>query len=249
MIKINYLPLIITSIAGLSTTLGTIFIFFKIKKQYTNKFITFCLSLSLIIMIYISIFDLIPTAFINIIKSRSITFTILGLIFFTGIGILLTNIISNIKITQNNLYKLGIISMISLILHNIPEGIITYITSINDISIGIKIAISIMLHNIPEGICIAVPIYFGTHSKKRAIIYTLIAGLSEPVGGLLFYLIFKSLLSPIFIYITMYIVSGIMVSLAINKIFPEAKKYREDKYIMLGFISGIFLITFMHIFL
>jgi len=55
-------PLIISSIAGLSTILGAFVIFFQWKTENINKFITFALSLSLIIMIGISITELIPEA-------------------------------------------------------------------------------------------------------------------------------------------------------------------------------------------
>jgi len=53
-------PLLISTIAGLSTVLGSIVIFFKLKEKQINKFISFCLSFSLAIMIGISITDLIP---------------------------------------------------------------------------------------------------------------------------------------------------------------------------------------------
>ena len=56
------IPLLISSIAGLSTVLGALVIFFKIKKQNISKFITFCLSFSLSVMICISITDLIPNS-------------------------------------------------------------------------------------------------------------------------------------------------------------------------------------------
>lgn len=60
------MPLLISSIAGLSTVLGSVVIFKKWKREQINKFITFCLSLSLIIMIGISITELIPEASLSI---------------------------------------------------------------------------------------------------------------------------------------------------------------------------------------
>ena len=54
------IPLLISSIAGFSTMLGSIVILFKLKEEKYNKFITLSLSFSMAIMIGISIFDLIP---------------------------------------------------------------------------------------------------------------------------------------------------------------------------------------------
>ena len=81
--------------------------------------------------------------------------------------------------------------MIAMIIHNIPEGIATFITTNNDITLGISLAIAIALHNIPEGISIALPIYYSTNKKKKAIFYTLISGISEPFGAILAFLFLK----------------------------------------------------------
>ncbi len=84
--------------------------------------------------------------------------------------------------------------MIVLILHNLPEGIATFLSSYHNTSLGIKLSIAIMLHNIPEGISIAVPIYYATKNrKKKAIKATLLSGLSEPVGALLAFVFLKKI--------------------------------------------------------
>ena len=57
------IPLLISTLAGLSTLIGALLTFLNIKKSQYNKFITFCLAFSISIMIGISIFDLIPESF------------------------------------------------------------------------------------------------------------------------------------------------------------------------------------------
>ena len=52
-------PLTLSTLAGLSTLIGAIFIFFKIQDKNLNKFISFCLAFSISVMITISILDLI----------------------------------------------------------------------------------------------------------------------------------------------------------------------------------------------
>ena len=80
-------PLFLSLIAGLSTVLGSVFIFLKIKK--VGEFIVFSLSFSLGIMTLISIFDLIPSSFLTIINNYGMYF---GFIIFidalTQIGLL-----------------------------------------------------------------------------------------------------------------------------------------------------------------
>lgn len=241
------IPLLISLIAGLSTTLGSIIIFLKIKQKNINKFIAFCLSLSLIVMILISVGELIPVSLRNILISYKYPLSIFLIIFIPIISLVAIQAIDKISNSTNNLYKLGILNMIVLMLHNMPEGIITFLSSINDPVLGIKLCIAIMLHNIPEGIAIAVPIYYGTGSKGKAIGMTLISGLSEPLGALLTYLIFKNFITANVLNIVLLFVGAIMIILSINKLYPEASKLNEPKYISLGMLFGFALITILEV--
>ena len=47
------------------------------------------------------------------------------------------------------------------------------------------LTLAITLHNIPEGMSISVPILHATGSKKKAILYTALSGITEPIGALL----------------------------------------------------------------
>ncbi len=242
---------LITTIAGLSTLIGVIFIFIKVKN--INRFLSISLSFSSIVMILISIFDLIPDSFFYLFLKYKFLGIIISFISFI-IGIILikfsNKILKKLEEKGSSLYKLGIISAIVLMLHNIPEGIITFLTSGTDKRLGIKIAIAIILHNIPEGICIAVPIYYSTHSVSRAVRSTLISGLSEPFGALLAYLFLYKYITTDILSIILIIVAGIMISLAINEILKESLKYsdKHNKYIYTGFLIGIIFFIISMIF-
>ena len=83
-------PFLVSSIAGLSTVLGSFVIFFHWKKDNINKFITFCLSLSFSVMIGLSITELIPESTFIIITNYKIAKGIFlcFLIFFLGVGLI-----------------------------------------------------------------------------------------------------------------------------------------------------------------
>lgn len=115
---------LITLISGLSTMLGTLFIFIKIDENKIYKFITFTLSFSMAIMIGLSIFELIPTSFFNIIYNYGVEKGQYLIFFIIILGYFLVNIIIH-KLNSfktNDLYKLGLLSCITLIIHNLPEG-------------------------------------------------------------------------------------------------------------------------------
>ena len=239
------LSIIISSLAGISTILGSLLIFIKIKKSRVDKFITLCLSFSLSIMIGISITDLIPTSFIYLSINKGIYKAIFILIISLLSGVGIVNILKRLEYNskKDNLYKLGILNMIALMIHNFPEGIATFLSSVNDLNLGIKLSIAIMLHNIPEGISIAIPIYYSTNNKRLAIKNTLISGLSEPLGGIVAYIFLYKYISIELISIVLLLVAGIMISLSINKILPKALEYRCNKYIYLGIIGGIIFLS------
>ncbi len=132
--------------------------------------------------------------------------------------------------------------MIVLIMHNLPEGIITFISSYKDVHLGIKMALAIALHNLPEGICIAVPIYYSTHSKKNAFFKTFISGFSEFIGAILAYLFLAKYVNDILLSIILVMVAFLMIALSIEQMFPQTNKYNEKKYVLLGLIIGFIII-------
>lgn len=239
-------PLILSFIAGISTIIGTIFIFLNVRK--VGEFIVFSLSFSLGIMVLISLFDLIPSSYIVIINNYGFIYGIIIFILVFLLGFQSVKLINDkIKSNSSSLYKIGILSLISLVLHNFPEGIAVFMGAVTNRSIGIKLCLAIMLHNIPEGIAISVPLYYGGISKTKTFIYTLLSGLSEVVGALLAYFILKDFINEVVLSYVLVFVSGLMISLSINDMLKEVIKYKRIKYMFYGIISSIilFIITLL----
>lgn len=237
--------LLVSTIAGLSTMLGAFVIFFKCKEQNIHKFITASLAFSLAIMIGISITDLIPESTYILLSSYGIGKGIVVSVITFIIGIILIKYLHKLmdKTEQaNDLYKLGILNMLALILHNFPEGIATFMSSYKDIELGLKLGLAIAFHNIPEGISIAVPIYYATKSKKNALFKTFLSGIAEPIGAILAYIFLSKYITDTFISMILLLVGGIMITLAIEVIYPKARKYNLNKYLYLGLFVGTILI-------
>lgn len=237
------IPFLISLFAGLSTIIGYFFIY--AKPRNIPKFIGVSLSFSASIMLLISVLELIPDGFFFLKSKYNLFLAILMLILMIligyGINISINKKISEKGFNSSNLYRVGILSMIALLIHNLPEGILTFLSSSVNINLGLKMSIAIMLHNIPEGIAIAVPIYYGSGSKSKAFINTLVSGFSEPLGAIIAYLFLYKYMSNTLISIVLLFVAGIMISISINDIFKEAEKYSK-KYILIGFILGLVMI-------
>jgi len=230
---------LITLIAGLTTLIGIIPCF--IKEKYKDTIITSSLAFSSSIMITISILDLIPES-IKLQNTYQLLFpSIITVLILIVLGIIFSNIINHHINSDNTLYKLGLLSIITIILHNIPEGIATYISSSQDQILGLKLGIAIALHNIPEGISIAIPIYYSTHNLKKTFLYTFISGLSEFLGALLTYLFLQNYISNQLLSITLAITSGIMINISLTELLPTSLTYKKNKVTIVSFVLAIII--------
>ena len=99
-----------------------------------------------------------------------------------------------------------------------------------------------MAHNLPEGICIAVPIYYSTNNRKKALLYTFISGIAEPIGALLTYLFLKPFISLAFLNIILYFVGCLMLIIAITEILPEILSYHKKICFCLGILCSLLIL-------
>lgn len=243
---------IISSVAGLATMIGAIFIFFRFKDS--DSIILKALSFASGVMITICLTDLIPSSFSGFMETYRLFPAFLFTAIFIVVGIIISMMINkylpsnNEKINTNNktLYKVGIISMIAIILHNIPEGIATFMVANHDIKLGISLALAISLHNIPEGISISIPIYYSTKSKLKALVYTFISGISEPFGALLAYLFLSSFVNSFVMSILFALIAGIMLYIPIYELLPTSLSYNNKKSTVLYFIIGSLFMIICH---
>lgn len=238
----NLYAFLLSSLASVSTILGFFVIFINKDK---STIISIALGLASGVMLCVSITDLMPNSMRLLLSSANILITIILLAVGLIIGILITNIFNKIEFKNDKLYNIGIISMIAIVLHNIPEGIITYITSSSNILLGLKITIAIALHNIPEGITISIPIYYSTKSKLKAFLYTFLSGLSELIGSLFCYLFLSKYINNIILGIIYAIIAGMMINISINDLYKESLTYNK-RHTKFAFLLGIIFIIINH---
>lgn len=261
--------LILTLIAGAATGIGGALVLFK--KKISSNFLAGALGISAGVMIFISLAELFPEAQAEISATGSIrhgeALTLLA--FFAGMGIIMlidflvpeyenpheasglslgshTPAVDMLSHTGNEkaLHRLGIMSALAIAIHNFPEGIATFIGALNDPEMGAGITFAIAIHNIPEGIAVAIPIYYATKSKAKALLYATLSGFSELLGALLCMAvtgIFGMELTgggPIFPLI-LAAVAGIMIYISLDELLPTAEKYGKHHIAIAGVISGM----------
>ena len=144
------------------------------------------------------------------------------------------------KTSKKQLNRMGVLTALAVGIHNLPEGIATYIAARNGSRLGAAMAIGIALHNIPEGVAIATPVYFATESKCKALGWTILAGLAEPIGSILCWLVVGEGLSPAIEGVIYGVVAGMMITVSFKDLIPTSLKYNTDVNLFISsMLSGM----------
>ena len=261
--------LILTLIAGAATGIGGALVL--VKKTISSNFLAGALGLSAGVMIFISLAELFPEAQAEIMATGSIKYgeAFVLIAFFVGMGIITlidfaipeyenpheasglsldakTAAVGMLEQNGNEkaLHRLGIMSALAIAIHNFPEGIATFIGALNDPQMGAGITFAISIHNIPEGIAVAIPIYYATKSKGKALLYATLSGMSEVIGAVLCLAVttvFGVELTgegPIFPLI-LAAVAGIMIYISLDELLPTAEKYGKHHVAIAGVVGGM----------
>ena len=266
--------LILTLIAGAATGIGGALVLFK--KKLSSNFLAGALGLSAGVMIFISLAELFPEAQAEIMATGSVRHGEAWVLiaFFVGMGIITlidfaipeyenpheasglslgskTPAVGMLEHAGNDaaLKRLGLMSALAIAIHNFPEGIATFIGALNDPQMGTGITFAIAIHNIPEGIAVAIPIYYATKSKGKALLYATVSGLSEVLGALLclgvtaLFGIELTGDSPVFPLI-LAAVAGIMIYISLDELLPTAEKYGKHHIAIAGVVGGMAIMGF-----
>jgi ZIP family zinc transporter len=143
------------------------------------------------------------------------------------------------KKPRNALVRTGLMTALALTIHNFPEGLATFIAALHEPGIAIPVTAAIALHNIPEGVAVAMPLYFATGSRKKALGYSFLSGLSEPLGAVVGYFLLRAFISDALFGIIFAAVAGIMVFISIDELLPSAREYGEHHISIYGFVAGM----------
>lgn len=230
------IALMVTTLSGLCTAIGGMLV---LCLPINNRLLSASMAFSAGVMIYVSLADILVSsqsqlyiAMGNCGRWIAIVCFVLGMTTMYLIDRLLpedNNMgIDDISTTTNaHLQRTGTTVAIAIAVHNFPEGIATFVAIVANSTMGLPIVIAIALHNIPEGIAISSPIYYATKDKAKAFCHSLWAGLAEPMGAVVAWLILMPIVSAVTTSVALCIVAGIMVYIAVEELLPQARQYNS----------------------
>ncbi len=241
-----FYALMLTALAGLATTIGSIIALFY--REPSPKYMAFIMGFSAGVMIYISFVELLQTGI------KSVGFIYANLAFFSGMAVLFLIDISLPHIymleecdtdnsSQSRLKKVSVFMVLGIAIHNFPEGMATFVGAIKDINIGISLATAIAIHNIPEGIAVSAPIFASTRNARKAFLWSFLSGISEPVGALIAGLILLPFINDFILGLMLSAVGGMMIFISFDELLPVSQSYGKEHISIIGVIVGMVVMS------
>ena len=233
----------LSALAGLSTTLGGL-LGITIREP-GPRFMSFTLGFSGGVMILVSFVELL---------GQGIEVVGFGPAYLAFLGGMMVMFVIDVVIPHeymaerynagrgdgnNRLLKTGLFVALGIAVHNFPEGMASLVGALEDPFLGIAIAIAVALHNIPEGLAVAAPVYAATGSRGRALLWSFLSGLAEPIGAALAAAVLMPFLSPAVLGYVLAVVAGIMVFISLDELVPVASSFGKGHLSILGVVLGM----------
>ncbi len=234
--------LLMTLLAGLSTGIGSLTALFSGRRG--PRFLCLCMGFSAGVMIYVSLGEI-------LLKGRSYLAAALGeragyfvmlAAFFGGMGLLalLNKILPESGEGEGgDMKKAGLVTALAIALHNLPEGMATFMAALSDPSIALPVVVAIAVHNIPEGISVALPLAYGGMGKKKAFLLSLASGLTEPLGAVVGYLLLTPFMNDGVYGAVFSAVAGIMTYISLDELLPAAEREGSHGLALAGVVVGM----------
>lgn len=140
--------------------------------------------------------------------------------------------------------RAAVVVAVSIVLHNLPEGILTMCAGYADPKLGLTLALAVAMHNVPEGVAVAVPVWRASGSRAKGALCALASGLAEPLGALLVFFPVRRFLTPLFLDGLLALIAGVMLYVCAAELFPQGYAASKKGCVCAGVCAGALL---MHV--
>lgn len=263
-IVILYALIATISTWGLTALGAAIVVFFKAPKQ---SLLNLILGFSAGVMIAASFWSLLQPAIERAEKTLKIPsyFVVLigfvfGAVFIWFSDKMVTYAISKATsgdtITNNGINRV-IMLILSITLHNIPEGLAVGVAfgllkenfSTSALMGAISITVGIGLQNFPEGAAVSLPLRREGYSRKKSFFYGQLSAVVEPIAGVVGAVLVSTI--ETILPFALSFAAGAMIIVAVHELIPECQQSKSEQpyTATMGIISGFAVMMLLDVML
>ncbi len=152
----------------------------------------------------------------------------------------------NKKVKNSESTKRCLMLIISITLHNIPEGLAVGVAfgslkyGLDGVTLGATclLALGIGLQNFPEGTAVSVPLRREGMSRKKAFMIGQLSGIVEPISGVIGALLVLKV--RILLPILLSFAAGAMIYVVVQELIPESQTNKRKDLMALFTLIGFF---------
>lgn len=141
-------------------------------------------------------------------------------------------------------WQRSILLVLSITLHNIPEGLavgvafgaLSHNPTLGALSGAVALALGIGLQNFPEGAAVSIPLRREKLSRLRSFNYGQLSGIVEPISGVLGAVLVLTI-TPLLPYALSF-AAGAMIFVVVEELIPESQTGNETDFSTIGAMLG-----------
>lgn len=139
---------------------------------------------------------------------------------------------------EPSLYSTGILVLVGIALHNLPEGLAVGSSLVESEQIALALSLLMLVHNIPEGVAVCLPLRLSGVKIRRVLVLAVLTGLPTAVGSMIGTAIGS--ISREMISFCISFAGGAMLYISLKELIPAAGKHKVF-WSLMGLCVGFFM--------
>jgi ZIP family zinc transporter len=142
-------------------------------------------------------------------------------------------------VKDHSMASVGILVLIGIALHNLPEGLAVGSSLAASPDFAISLSLLMMLHNVPEGLAVCLPLRISGMPAAKMLFLSLLTGLPTALGALIGTAVGS--ISPYMIAACLAFAGGAMLYISLKELIPAAGAKKRTLPALIGACVGIIL--------
>lgn len=144
---------------------------------------------------------------------------------------------------SNTMYTMGLLVLIGIAFHNLPEGLAIGSTLVESRGLAISLSLLMLVHDIPEGIAVGLPLKLSGMSVAKVLWISFATGMPTAIGSVMGTAV--GYISRDMIALCISFAGGAMLYISIKELIPAAGKKNKAFFALIGVCLGFILTNFV----